>query len=332
MTGGRNFTNKLWNAARFVLRARPEPLAEPSGEPALAARWIGSRLAGATERATRQLDELDLAGYAATVYEVAWSDYCDWFLEMAKVELRREDATDADRAATWWAAADGLATLLRLLHPLMPFVTEEIWPALGDRAARYRWRAAADPRALAGAGGVGSQAEAEFDDLSTLVRGVRNLRTAAGVPAGAWVPLVVAPPMPASAAALEAARRTSKHSRGCGRSRCAPGERPTLVAATPLGAAWLGVVGAATRRAGRQRAELEATSSAYGAAGQQRFVSRAPAAVVEGERERLAELEDQLASWAERRDRRGAQRRWQCAQTSFDAQQTSADSSEPMQR
>ena len=131
LDGGRNFTNKLWNAARFVLATRPEPIAEP-GEPTLAARWIRSRLAAATERATRQLDALDLGGYAATVYEVAWSDYCDWFLEMAKVDLRREDATDADRAATWPAAAEGLATLLRLLHPLMPFVTEEIWEALGD--------------------------------------------------------------------------------------------------------------------------------------------------------------------------------------------------------
>ena len=107
---------------------------QAGGAPSLAARWIRSRLADATARATRQLDALDLGGYAATVYDVAWSDYCDWFLEMAKVDLRREDAGDADRAATWAAAADGLATLLRLLHPLMPFVTEEIWQALREAA------------------------------------------------------------------------------------------------------------------------------------------------------------------------------------------------------
>ena len=154
LTGGRNFTNKLWNAARFVLGARPEPMAEPGSDATLAARWIGSRLAAATERATRQLDDLDLAGYTATVYEVAWSDYCDWFLEMAKVDLRRADATDADRAATWLAAADGLATLMRLLHPLMPFVTEEIWQALGDVEPRATsGRAAPDPRGMANAVG-----------------------------------------------------------------------------------------------------------------------------------------------------------------------------------
>ena len=82
-----------------MLGARPEPLAEPDGEPALAERWIGSRLADATERATRQLDALDAPTYASGLYEFAWSDYCDWFLEMAKLDLRDEDASDADALA-----------------------------------------------------------------------------------------------------------------------------------------------------------------------------------------------------------------------------------------
>ena len=193
LDGGRNFTNKLWNAARFVLANRPDHPAE-AGEPTFASRWIRSRLADATNRATRQLDAIDLGGYAATVYDVAWSDYCDWFLEMAKVELRREDATDADRAATWRAAADGLGTLLRLLHPLMPFVTEAIWESLGEADAsatageplliRAAWPAVRDADA---------DADAAFDELAALVRGVRNLRTESGTPAGAWVPLLVEP-------------------------------------------------------------------------------------------------------------------------------------------
>jgi valyl-tRNA synthetase len=127
LDGGRNFTNKLWNAARFVLANRPEGGVPEAATPSLPIRWIRSRLAFATERATHQLDGLDLGGYAATVYEAAWSDYCDWFLEMAKVDLRREDASADERAAAWSVAADGLAALLRLLHPLMPFVTEEVW-------------------------------------------------------------------------------------------------------------------------------------------------------------------------------------------------------------
>ena len=152
------------------------------------------------------------------------------------------DATDADRAATWLAAADGLATLLRLLHPLMPFVTEEIWQALGD----------VEPRATAGeplliapawptAAASDPEAEAAFADLSTLVREVRNLRTAAGTPAGAWVPLIVEAADAGAGDALDAGRaylEALAHVRPI--ERRTDGERPALVAATPLGAAWLG--------------------------------------------------------------------------------------------
>ena len=300
LTGGRNFTNKLWNAARFVLRARPEPLAEPAAEASLAARWIRSRLAAAAERATRQLDALDLAGYAATAYEAAWSDYCDWFLEMAKVDLRRPDATDADRAATWAAAVDGLATLLRLLHPLMPFVTEEIWQALGEVEPRATdgepllIRAAWPPP-----GRTDAEAEAAFANLSALVREVRNLRTASGAAAGTWLPLVVEPADAAAAEAIDSVRayvETLAHVRPIATS--ADGERPSLVAATPLGAAWLDAVAAAddggTRRAAHL-AEVEANVERVRALlANDAFVSRAPAEVVERERERLAALEREL--------------------------------------
>jgi valyl-tRNA synthetase len=299
LDGGRNFTNKLWNAARFVLANRRDSTAEAGGEPSLAMRWIRSRLADATERATRHLDALDLGGYAATVYDAAWSDYCDWFLEMAKVDLRRADASDAEKAATWSAAAEGLAALLRLLHPLMPFVTEEIWQALREAAPG----AAAQPLLIRAAWPTAAprdaDAEAAFDDLSALVRGVRNLRTEAATPAGSWVPLVVEPTDATAEAALESgaaylealARVRPIEVRG-------DGERPTLVAASPLGAAWLGITDAAEphgrERRATQLAELERNIERLRALlANEAFVARAPAAVVDRERERLAELEEE---------------------------------------
>ena len=307
LLGGRNFTNKLWNAARFVLGSRPEPMAEPGGEPTLAMRWIRSRLSAATARATRQLDDLDLAGYTGTAYDVAWSDYCDWFLEMAKVDLRREGATDEERAATWMAAAEGLATVLRLLHPLMPFVTEAIWDALGE----------AEPRATAGepqlitaawprAGDRDPAADVEFERLSTLVRGVRNLRTEAGTPAADWVPLVVAP---TDADAERALAHGRPYLESLARVRPievrSDGDRPTLVAASPLGAAWLGVDPAAEERAADRRstrvAEIGANVERVRALlANPSFVERAPAAVVEQERERLRALERELEQLRER--------------------------------
>ncbi len=304
LDGGRNFTNKLWNAARFVLATRPEgDLATDGGStaPSLPVRWIRSRLADATARATRQLDALDLGGYAATVYDAAWSDYCDWFLEAAKVDLRREGATEVERAATWSAAAESLALILRLLHPLMPFVTEEIWQSLGEAApdatgGEALLITAPWPRARA----RDPEAEAAFDGLAALVRGVRNLRTEAGVPAGAWLPLTVAAADETAASVL---RDGSRYVEALARVRPMEldpnGEPPALVATGPLGAAWLAVGPASAEAPDRRRAraaELDANiERVRRLLDNASFVQRAPAPVVERERARLRGLEAERA-------------------------------------
>ena len=298
--GARNFTNKLWNVARFVLGAQPEP-AEASGEPTLAERWIGSRVAVGVERATAQLEAFDLAGYTATVHELAWSDFADWFVEMAKLELRREDATPGERARVWSSLAVTLADLLRLLHPLMPFVTEEIWAAL---------RAAA-PDATRGeellmtapwpaAAGHDDAAESEMGELTAAIRDIRNLRTEAGVPAATWQPLVLEPSDQRQRDAIERGLRYLGPLARVRPITVATSERrPPLVAATPLGAAWLGAdVGelqAAGERRRRQVAELEAAiDRVSGLLGNPAFVERAPESVVGKERARLADLQAQL--------------------------------------
>jgi valyl-tRNA synthetase len=303
LDGARNFTNKLWNIARFVLTARPEPLAEPSGEPTLAERWIRSRVAEATERATRQLDDLDLAGYLATVHELAWADYADWFLELAKVDLRDESAGERERARVWATAAESLADLLRLLHPIMPFVTEEIWAALGEA-----WPPATSDEPLLAAArwpvatARDEAAERDLGALAELIRGVRMLRTEGGATAGAWLPLTVAPADDAARAALERGRR---YLEPLARARpievLAGGqdeERPELVAASRLGAAWLGedlaAADAARARREAQLGELDAAIARLrDLLGKRAFVERAPGEVVERERARLAELEEQ---------------------------------------
>ena len=135
---------------------------------------------------------------------------------------------------------------------------------------------------------------------ATLVREVRNLRTAAGTPAGAWVPLIVEPADAGAGDALDAGRAYLEAlARVRPIERHGDGERPALVAATPLGAAWLGEdsgtpAGSTERRAARV-AELEANIARLrDLLGNEAFVSRAPAEVVDGERARLAELEEQL--------------------------------------
>jgi valyl-tRNA synthetase len=303
VAGGRNFTNKLWNAARFVLGARPEPFAEPEGEPSLAGRWIHSRLADAAQRATAQLDGLDLAGYVAGVHEVAWSDYCDWFLEMAKIDLRREDATPGERARIWRSSAEALADLLRLLHPLMPFVTEEVWGRLyAIDPASTRGEPLLMSAAWPAGGTQDAAAEADTAVVMALVRGVRNLRSEASVPASAWLPLTVVPSGEVARAAIERgldylgalARVRPIELRAAGDDH----GRPELVASTGEAGAWLGGVAtesgeAATRRtAAEEHLRRGIDRLRVLLAGE--FATRAASEVVARERARLAELESEL--------------------------------------
>jgi valyl-tRNA synthetase len=309
LDGARNFSNKLWNAARFVLSSTPEPLAAPSGEPWLAERWIASRQAEVIGRLTRSLDELDLGAYAGVAYDYAWSDVCDWYLEMAKVELRRSDATDGDRARVWLATTRVLADLLRVLHPIMPFITEAIWSALREAAPE----ATGEDELLLAArwpspGNRDQAAEMEFQAVSALIRAVRTARSEAGIAAAAWLPLEVAAP---DATAFGRAKANADYITALARVRPltvhAPGDggtgtettRAELRTATPLGAAWLGATeGSGAETAQRRNAEIQQLRTSIERVRQllanDDFTSKAPKKVVEREHARLADLEGQL--------------------------------------
>jgi valyl-tRNA synthetase len=216
---------------------------------------------------------------------------------MAKLELRRDDASEGERARIWWTAADTLAATLRLLHPILPFVTEEIWGELQAREPaltggeplliRAQWPRAGQPDAMA---------DGQVADLIELVRGVRNLRSAAGVPAGDWIPLALAPADGAAARGLDTALRFLEPMARARPIAVRTGETaPAGAAATTsgLGAAWLERQAAADT--GREAYLRQGIARLETLLGDARFVERAPAAVVQRERERLEELRSQLA-------------------------------------
>jgi valyl-tRNA synthetase len=300
LDGARNFTNKLWNAARFVLGSQPPPAPDGSGVPApesVAERWIRSRLAATTTEAARRLDRYDLGGYAASVTDFAWNDYCDWYLEMAKIELRDPDASAATRARVWTTGAEVLADILRLLHPVIPFVTEEIWGALGSAYPA----ATASPLLLTAPWPAAARrdpgAEAAFGSLSEVVRAARNLRTEGGIPARAVVPLRLLPLDVAAAEAAEAGRRYIEPLARVRLEILAPDAQPagTDRAATALGAIWLEAATTGDDRSASRAAELRRSQARLAALlGDPNFVARAPAAVVARERQRLAEIEERL--------------------------------------
>jgi valyl-tRNA synthetase len=187
---GRNFANKLWNAARFAMGMLGSPGQDPtdkarSGHPAVATaaqlslpdRWLLSRLAGAIDEINRCLREYDFAGYAQAVYDLLWRDFCDWYLEAIKPTV----ATDPAQRAVLRASLDAI---LRLLHPVVPFVTEVIYEqlrtlpspgvpglALGDSDLLCR-----APWPVAGAALRDSAAEARFELVRGLVTSVREVR------------------------------------------------------------------------------------------------------------------------------------------------------------
>ena len=187
---GKFFANKIWNAARLVqMRLGDEDLGavkESALELTLADRWILSRFANGVKDVTRYLTTYRFNEAANALYHLAWDDYCDWYLEMAKPRWA-EDADPGDRRVARWVAWKVLDGILRLLHPFMPFVTEEIWQALphdGETLALAAW-----PRAKRGWFDADAEREVEF--LKSLVVAVRNLRVENNIAPGKKVPIVV---------------------------------------------------------------------------------------------------------------------------------------------
>ncbi len=132
--GYRNFCNKLWNAARFVLMMTEDKPVAPRGARASSPvdRWIASRLTAAIATTQSALAEYRFDYASTALYEFTWHEFCDWYLELSKPVLQGEDADAAAQARR--AMLDTLETLLRALHPLMPFITEEIWRRLAPLA------------------------------------------------------------------------------------------------------------------------------------------------------------------------------------------------------
>ncbi|MFL5674114.1 MAG: valine--tRNA ligase, partial [Chloroflexota bacterium] len=183
----RNFANKLWNATRYVMGARPATIADDAerrlpDETQLGPgdRWLLSRAAATTAAVDEAMAGFAFGEVTRLLYEAIWSEYCDWGLELAKVRLGDDALPASAREATWWTLVDVLDTYLRLLHPVMPFVTEALWGHIPHRTS--------DPDLLIVARwpGVGERdldAESEVGAVIDLVSEIRNARATAKLPA-----------------------------------------------------------------------------------------------------------------------------------------------------
>ncbi|MBI4013365.1 MAG: class I tRNA ligase family protein, partial [Candidatus Rokubacteria bacterium] len=290
----RAFANKIWNAARFVLtnlgdyrpRARKAP-------PALADRWILGRLGATVAEVRRALKAYRFNEAAGAIYQFLWRDYCDWYLEWAKPTLYRGDDRAA-RARTQATLLEVLETTLRLLHPFMPFITEEIWQRLpkGSGAAASIM-VARFPRRRGG----DAAAEADFGPIIDVVTKIRNVRSEMQIPPARPLTAIV---KPADARLLALLQRELTPLAAVARAevRVDPGAvRPpqSALAVSDAGEVYVSLEGVIDLGAERRRLERELGRAAEELArldaklGRAEFRERAPAEVVAREEARRGE-------------------------------------------
>jgi valyl-tRNA synthetase len=183
--GFRNFCNKIWNAARYVLmncEGHNCNATDSEVELGLADRWIISELQETEAAVAKAVADyrFDLASQA--LYEFIWNAYCDWYLELSKPVLWDEDASDAAKAGTRRTLIRVLETTLRLLHPFMPFITEEIWQTVGPLAGKSGATIMLQPYPTANPEAVDKAAKADIEWLKGVIVGIRNIRGEMNIP------------------------------------------------------------------------------------------------------------------------------------------------------
>jgi valyl-tRNA synthetase len=297
--GARNFCNKLWNAARFALLNGADAAADLPAPAALSAadRWILSRLASVTAEVDDLFEQFEFGKVCDALYHFAWNEFCDWYLELAKAPLAGPDPEAA--AAAKAVLGHVLDRLLRLIHPVMPFVTDELWTSLtgGESVMTAPWPG--DP----GAGTAAAlpalprdpAAEAEIEALMRLVTQVRRFRSDQGLRPSQPVPAALdgieATPLAGHEASVRSLLRLA-----------APGEAfaPTASVQAEGVTVRLDTAAAIDIGAERRRIEKDLTAARADLVQAERklanpsFVERAPEAVVAKNRDRLAAAQGEI--------------------------------------
>ena len=322
---GRNFANKIWNASRFVLQGVPEG-ARAAADPETAAdRWILSRLSAVTADLIRLYESYDFAEAARVIYRFVWNEFCDWYVEMAKARLYGQDATARDRVAGNLLFV--LEHLLGLLHPLMPFVTEEIYRHLpgmqveaDGRAAQEAASPAMRPAMLFEApfprpepAWSDSAAEKAMDVFATVVTGLRSTREELEIPRATVGRVWLVAPRPEAAAAIAQQSESFRQLCGCecvdvvGDEADVPAGRHASIEVPGAGVTALldltdlvDVEKEKSRLLSRAAKARQEWARSQAKLGKESFVARAPAEVVEEERNRLAQAEAALADISRR--------------------------------
>lgn len=304
----RNFANKIWNAAKFVLMNLTdydEEYVPQEEELELVDRWILERLAVTVEHVTENLDKFELGEAADSIYQFIWNSFCDWYIEAVKPRLYATDAP-ASRQAAQYVLVRTLTQALALLHPFMPFVTEHIWqhlPHQGQALAVADWPAADSEWRFA------RDAE-QMERLCDAIRAVRNMRAEAGVEPRRQCRLAIRPKRDDLRDVLrmhEDYFRTLAHAEKVtvlGEEASPENAMTTVTDGLEVYLMLQGLIDIDKENARiakeetQLQKEIDRLEKKLANAS---FVAKAPAKVVDGEREKLANYQQKLAAVSERR-------------------------------
>ena len=301
---GRNFGNKVWNAARFVTMNMEGyvPGVAERGCDELADRWIWSRLAQTIAEVNSRMEAYRFSDVIRALYDFLWRDYCDWYLELAKGRLQAEQPEL--RQPVQRNLVEILETALRLLHPVMPFMTESLWQALPkvDSSAESivvsSW-----PETLDGL--IDTEAERNMDRVQEIVTAVRTIRSEMNVPPATRIPVILSLPnengigeFEAIAPLVKGLVRASETTVGVSLDP-PPASGSAVVGTLEIFVPLEGIIDLEVERARLEKevAKFEKlVKSMNGKLSNEKFIANAPADVVEKERGRLVEYGDTLES------------------------------------
>jgi valyl-tRNA synthetase len=305
--GYRAFANKLWNASRFALMNLEGFRDDGTDAAALAAtpadRWILARLQRAVNETVAALEGFHFNEASGTIYQFVWGELCDWYIELAKEALSGED--DAKRKGAQAVLVHALATSLRLLHPFMPYITEELWAVFRARVGNSDWPDSVLAAPYPKAGPVDEAAERSFAPVIGVVDAIRNVRGEMNVPPKAEPRAVVAVAEAEARAVVqgEAARiaRLARAELHVVEGAATPSAPQSAVAVGPgfeVRVHLAGVVDFAAEdaRISKEIAKVDADLTLMEKKlSNPSFVERAPAEVVEKDRARVGELREKKA-------------------------------------
>ena len=303
--GYRNFCNKLWNAARYVLMNTEGQDTGVNGgqvELSLADRWITSRLQVTIAEVHRQLGEYRFDLAARALYEFTWHDYCDWYLELCKPVLTGEDSSEAARRGTRQTLVQVLETLLRLMHPIMPFITEAIWRQVAPLAGREGATIMHQPYPQVDESARDAQADKEIEWVKNFILGMRRIRAEMDISPGKPLPVLLHNWQPEDQTRFQSSRAFIEFLGKPESVQWLHGEEPPESAMALVGEMHLLIplAGLIDKEAEIARLEKEVAkvqknlTQCQGRLENPSFVDRAPAEVVEKERTRVAEMSASL--------------------------------------